>query len=261
MKKPGKTEIIESFSAAADTYSESATLANKTAERLANALRPWQYSIPDGPVLEIGCGTGFFTEYLIKMYPGREIIISDASDAMVQICRKRYQDRERTTFMVLDAESHEWPEEGYSLITGNFVTHWFRDAGVTLSRMCKSLKPGGFMLMSFPASESFPQWKEFCVELGIPFTANPLPDVEKVVISLSMGPIKVDYYEDQATEHYDSVFDFFKTLKRTGSSASLTGKRLTPKQLKLLNNYWLDQNNGRVTVHYHTVFLAIKRDL
>ncbi len=261
MVKSDRSKIIKRFSEAAETYSESASLAKKTAERLANALMPWQYSIPEGPVLEIGCGTGFFTGYLIDMYPGREIEITDASDTMVEICRQEYFNRDHTRFTVLDAESYQWPEEYYSLITGNFVAHWFRDAGVTLSRISNSLKPGGFMLMSLPASESFQQWKKFCVELGIPFTANPLPDVEQVVINLSMGPFKVDFYEDQATEHYDSVFDFFRAMKKNGSSTSLTGKSLTTKQLKLLNRYWLEQNGGRVTVHYHTAFLAVKRDL
>jgi malonyl-CoA O-methyltransferase len=257
----GKKHVIENFSRAASSYDGHAGLARKTAERLAAALEPWRYSVPDGPVLEIGCGTGFFTDHLIRIYPGRELVITDASPEILNVCRQNFGEHDKIRFDVIDAESHSWSEETFALISGNFVAHWFRDAGTTLSGMANALVPGGFMLMSFPGSESFPQWKQFCLELGIPFTANPLPDVEKVVINLSMGPFKVDFFEDQATEHYDSVFDFFRTLKKTGSSASLTGKSLTPKQLKLLNKHWLEQNGGRVTVHYHTAFLAVKRDL
>jgi malonyl-CoA O-methyltransferase len=259
--KYDKKEIIRNFSQSVDYYTDHAVLQKQTAFRLAKALEPWQYSIPDGPVLEIGAGTGFFTEHLVTMFSSKKMEITDASPEMVNHCKKTFNSRKNLSFNVLDAEEHEWKEEAYSMITGNFVAQWFKDPSVTLSKMAKSLKPGGFMLMSFPGSESYPQWRKYCLELGIPFTANKLPDIEQIVVNLSMGPVKVDFYEDQSTETYNDVYSFFRHLKQTGTSTAFSGKSLKPKQLRLLNDYWLQQNNGSVKVHYHTAFLAVKKDL
>ncbi len=256
-----KKDVIDAFSRSPDYYDRYAGLQKETAARMARALEPWQYSLPEGPVLEVGAGTGFFTEHMVKMYPGREMVISDASEKMVQYSREKFSGREKLNFSVIDVEDQEWEPETYALIAGNFVAQWLKNPGEVMSRMTQSLLPGGFMLMSFPGSESFPQWRKYCLDLGIPYTANTLPDIEEMVVKLSMGPVKVDYYEDQSHEEYESVFDFFRHLKMSGTSTSFSGKKLKPKQLKLLNDYWLKKNNGKVTVHYHTAFVAVKRDL
>lgn len=256
-----KDKIIKSFSDSAEYYDSYAHLQKETAERMARALEPWQFSVPAGMVLEVGAGTGFFTEYLDQMYPGRQLIISDISPEMVHFCEKKFDSGKNRSFQVMDVEEAGWPEEEYAVIAGNFVAHWLKYPAEVMSKMANSLKPGGFLLTSFPGKESFPQWKKYCLKLGLPFTANPLPDLEEMVVKLSMGPVKVDYYEDQSNEEYDSVIDFYRHLKRSGTSTCFSGSCLTPKQLKLLDNYWKEQNRGKVCVHYHTAFIAVKRDV
>lgn len=255
------SRIIDEFSDSAEYYHEHAKLQKNTAQRLARALEPWQYSLPPGPVLEIGAGTGFFTDHLVSMFSNREKIITDASTGMLKVNEDRFSGDSTISFDVFNPELTGIEEEKYALITGNFVAHWFADPSATLSKLSKSLKPGGFMLMSFPGNQSFPQWRKHCLELGLPFTPNELPDIEKVVVNLSMGPYKVDFYEDQASEEYSDLFSFYRHLKNSGMGTSRYGRSLKPKQLSLLDNFWRDKNNGKISVHYHMAFLAVKRDL
>ena len=256
-----KQEIIKAFSRSVEYYAEHAQLQKDVAGRLARALEPWQYSLPEGPAIEIGSGTGFFSDHLVRMFRNRPVILSDISKAMNEKCRSEFSGNKNVSIKELDAENAEWPDSTYAIIAGNFVAQWFRDPSVTLSGMMKALKPGGLMLMSFPGSESFPQWRKYCLELGLPYTGKDLPDIEQVVVNLSMGPVKVDYYEDQSKETFNDVYDFFRHLKNNGTSVSSSQKVLSPKQLRLLNDYWLEKNSGRVNVHYHTAFVAVKRDL
>jgi len=256
-----KQKIIQRFSESAHRYNDTAVIQKETAERLARALQPWQYSIPEGPVLELGAGTGLLSDHLINMYPNRELIITDGSDKMLQINREKNLNQSNLQFKILDVEQAEWEEEKYALITANFLLHWLKHPAEEVAKMLPSLKPGGLLLMSFPGDDSFPQWRKNCLDLGLPFTANPLPDLEEVVIKLSMGPVKVDYYEDQTNLEYPSVYEFYRELKQSGSGTSVSGKMLSPKQLRLLDNYWREKNNGKINVHYHTAFIAVKRDL
>ncbi|MDZ7757421.1 methyltransferase [Rhodohalobacter sp.] len=256
-----KQQIVNRFSESAQDYDQFARIQEETAERLAKALSPWQFSIPEGPVIEVGAGTGLLTQHIAKMYSNREVLVTDASDEMLQLNKKKLSDHTHLQYQNMDVESAEWEEEKYSLITSNFLLHWLKHPAETVAKMLPSLKPGGLLLMSFPGDDTFPQWRKNCLDLGLPYTGNPLPDLEEIVIKLSMGPVKVDYYEDQTNLEYSSVYEFYRELKNSGSGTSLTGKKLSTKQLRLLDNYWREKNNGKVNVHYHTAFIAVKRDL
>lgn len=256
-----KLEIKNNFSESVSYYDRNAAIQKQVAERMAKALEPWRRSIPEGPILEIGAGTGFFTQYLLEMYPDRNLLISDLSDEMVRFCREKFGSSGSVEFTVLDAENDVLQEKKYALITGSYVAQWFKHPSKSLSKIASYLKPGGLMLISFPAKESFTNWKRYCQDLGIPFTGNSLPDLEQVVIELSMGPAKVDYYEDDMMDAFENVFEFFRHLKHTGTSTNLADKQLSIKQLKLLNDYWLQQDGGKIRVQYHTAFIAVKRNL
>jgi malonyl-CoA O-methyltransferase len=259
-KKEKRSKISENFSSSTEYYHHNAGLQKRVAERLANALEPWRYTIVDGPILEIGAGTGFFTKHLTKLFTNERLIVSDISNQMIERCRVEVGKDKGISYRRLDAENFEFQKMKYALIAGNFVAQWFTYPGQTLLKMVEALKPGGLLLVSFPGSKSFSNWKSYCLDLGLPFTGNKLPDVEQVVIELSTGPVQVDFYEDTMTDRFDSVFEFFKHMKSKGAGTNMTGKKLTFKQLKLLNEYWLEKEQGKVEVHYHTAFIAAKRD-
>lgn len=261
MENYNKEEILNNFSRSVDSYTDHAKAQKEVALRLANALEPWRYSIPDGQCVEIGCGTGIFTDHLLKMISGRELKITDATDEMISHTSSKFNQSDNVHFEKLDAELYKWDSETYALIAGNFVAQWFKHPAMTLSKMAEALVPGGFMLMSLPGSESFPQWKKYCVDLGLPFTANRLPDIEQLIVNLSMGPFKVDFYEDQSTVTFKDLYSFYGHLKKTGCNTQFKKRSLSQKQLKLLNNHWLEKNQGSVNVHIHTAFVAVKRDL
>lgn len=248
------------FGSSASYYHRRAEVQKEVAERLIASLEPWRDILPPGPLVELGCGTGFVTESLLEMYPGREIWVTDRSPGMVAFCRKRFGGREEVRFRTMAAED---PEEGPSevaMTVSGFSAQWFRDPPLTLGRWLERTRSGGLLLASFPGSESFPEWREQCSKLGLPYTGNALPDTEEMVIKLSGGPAQVDYYEDRMTREYDSSADFFRHLKRTGAGRQKEGRHLTPREMRLLVRNWDEEAGDSVTVSYHVVFIAVKRD-
>lgn len=257
-------KTADSFGKAAKIYHQEARIQQKAAEGLLSSLLPWKGILPDGPLLEIGCGTGFLTRLLLQNFPGRECIITDASAEMLAFCKKEMNHlglvSERVSFEVLDANNYAPDKENYALVISNFAVQWFKDASIVLENLSKSLYPGGLLLCSFPGNHSFEKWYEYCIELGLPYTANPLPDVEELVIKLSMGPIQIDYYENDLFEEFDTSLDFFRHLKNIGASRSVLGKSLSHKQFKLLINHWDKNVADKLKVKWHMVYLAAKKD-
>lgn len=255
-----KQEIADAFGKAASNYHEQAGLREEIANRLIASLEPWKAIIPPGPIIELGCGTGFVTKGLVDLYPNRQVEVTDLSTGMIVYCRNKINHADALSFGVQDAERVPYDEPHYALVVSNFLAHWLKDPALTLGQWLEAIKPGGLMLVSFPGKESFPEWKNRCHELGLPFTANPLPDVEEIVVKMSLGPSQVDYYEDTVTRTFKSARDFFSHLKKIGASTRTKGRSLTAAELSMLINHWDRTVDGPVKVRYHVVFLAVKRD-
>lgn len=261
-QKTGK--VANNFGRAAQNYHQEARIQRKVAEGLLSSLLPWKSMLPDGPILEIGCGTGFLTGLLLEHFPEKEFVITDASPAMLRFCKQQLEGRNllngQVHFEVLDANEFSVSEEKYGMVISNFAPQWFKDTALVLENLSQSILPGGLLLCSFPGNHSFEQWYQNCLQLGLPYTANPLPDVEEVVVKLSMGPMQIDYYENDLFDEFDSSLDFFKHLKAIGASQSLLHKSLSYKQFKLLVNHWDEQPGDTVKVKWHIVYLAAKKD-
>lgn len=256
-----KQQVANSFGDAAVFYDKHADLQKEVADRLLASLQPWRDIIPSGSIIELGAGTGFVTKGLVDLYPDREIEVTDLSEDMVAFCRNKLDDHDNLKFKVLDAEQvPEYEDPLYSMTLSGFAAHWFRDPAQTLAKWLEITKPGGLLLASFAGNESFPTWREHCKELGIPFTANQLPDVEEMVVKMSVGPAQVDYYEDTITKTYERANDFFEELKNLGMGTQIEGRHLTSDERKLLVEHWDDTSNGDISVRYHIIFLAVKRD-
>lgn len=254
-------ELVQSrFGQAAAYYDKHASLQREIAQRMIASLRPWIDILPQGPILEIGCGTGFVTEGLIELLPDRRLEVTDIAPEMVEACKTKFKDHEKASFHTLDAEHLEAEPETYAMTVSGFVAQWFDHPAITLGKFLEATKPGGLLLGSFPGNESFPEWRECCQELGIPFTGNELPDTEEILIKLSGGPVQVDYYEDTVTRQFDSAADFFRHIKKLGAGTQQSGRHLSPKELKLLINHWDEKSDGQIDVSYHVVFLAVKRN-
>lgn len=257
--------IAETFSEAAEQYHQKAEIQQKVANGLISSLLPWKDTLPVGPILEAGCGTGFLSEQLIREFPDRNKLITDLAHGMVSYCEKQLGEKgllnDSISFKTLNVDEISETEPKYSLIVSNFAAQWFKDTAIGLEKLSELLVPGGLLLCTFPGNHTFEEWYSNCLELGLPFTANSFPDVEEVVIKLSMNPVQVDYYENDLFQEFDQSIDFFKHLKEIGVRKSKTGKRLSVKQLKLLTDFWDEKESDGIKVKWHVVYLAAKKDM
>lgn len=250
------------FGDSASFYHEHAAVQRQTADRLIASLDPWKETLPPGPVLELGCGTGFVSRGLKRLFTDRPLIITDRSRAMVEACRRNVGESENTEFRVQQAESVPEGDPTYALTISSFAAQWFRHPAHTLGQWLQATRPGGLLLAAFPGHESFPEWRRHAEALGLPFTRNALPDTEEMVVKLSSEITQVDYYEDTITQQFPSALDFFRHMKRLGAGRQHQGRHLSAREMRLLTDHWDAETSGKdVTVSYHVVFLAVKRTL
>ncbi|MEL6256448.1 MAG: class I SAM-dependent methyltransferase [Bacteroidota bacterium] len=93
-------------------------------------------------VLEIGCGTGYWTQFMSQT--AKSILASDINEAMLEIARsKSYPNIPE--FMALDYEQLDEIEGQYDFIFAGFVVSHIRRENLTdfLSKLSRRLKRGG----------------------------------------------------------------------------------------------------------------------
>jgi malonyl-CoA O-methyltransferase len=256
-----KQQIASRFGQAAPTYHSQAKLQQISATKLVDLLLQHRDSLPAGPVLEIGCGTGFITQLLLNQLAPRPLQITDLSAEMLQFCRANLvlPENARVTFSQLDAEHLCDSSQNYAVMVGGFVLQWFKHPEQSILALVDQLAPQGLLALSFPTAECFPEWRHICQQINLPYTANPLPDTVGLADALATYPQLqfLDQITVESVTTYPGAASFFRDLKTIG--ASTAAQQLSPSQMRRLIRAWDDQTGGQTQVQYQVAFWVIRR--
>ncbi len=101
---------------------------------------------PDpGNVLELGCGTGYFTRAIAKN--AKHVTAADLSEAMLKAARINLKDLDNVTFKVENAEAISFPPETFDTILAANMLHMLDDPMKALKECHRVLKKGGTLLI------------------------------------------------------------------------------------------------------------------
>ncbi|HEY9679685.1 MAG TPA: methyltransferase domain-containing protein [Drouetiella sp.] len=253
-----KQAIIDSFSQKASTYEQHANVQQRNAELLTDFIEA-EMDFADGPVLEIGCGTGIFTRKIVNLFPDRHLFVSDISNAMLQQCAENIAHHATSStveFVQLDAEAMR-VETKFALIIASFSLQWVSDFERTIQNLLEHLLPDGQLILAVPTNRSFKEWRTQCVRSNIPCTANELPDPNRFLDRVGSLGLSIESTVTDIECEFESSLDFFKSLKGVGASVSTTGGALNGAQLRKLTREW-DECSTTVSVTYSVLSARIR---
>ena len=123
-------------------FTNSSNRLNKIIDALKN--------LPASPkrVLDIGCGTGFLTNEIKKMYPSAKVIGADVSKTALTIARNQYP---QTNFIEVDAEKYlPFETESFDLIfSGEHIEH-LKDVDMYLEELHRTAAPNATLILTTP---------------------------------------------------------------------------------------------------------------
>ena len=96
----------------------------------------------DEAAIDAGCGTGRVTELLLAELPEGSVLAIDASLAMVEAARRRFDGEPRVRVERQDLLSLE-VEETVDLIFSTATFHWISDHERLFENLARALEPGG----------------------------------------------------------------------------------------------------------------------
>ncbi len=232
-----KSKVQQAFSRQAASYDLHAKFQAQVAEQSAELVASLQsrIAIADGEVLEIGCGTGLFSQKLIKLFPGREITLSDISAEMLNTCKMRLTNQNNSSaqikFLQMDAEEIA-EEPKYAVIASSFAIQWFFEPIAGIARLMSALSPGGLFIFSVPGDESCIEWREACRRANVPFTRNPMPSMEQLKQFASRMGLEFRLREKILAETHKDAASMMRSMKEIGANTQKNDLQLSHKQLR-----------------------------
>ena len=241
-----KERIIQCFHASAKTYERAADMQRWVAARLASSF---PLLMPRN-VLEIGCGTGMLSQYLVAAYPHASFSFIDITPAMVKICRQRFSACPGVMVSCADVEALSRDSQ-FDLIVSNMTLHWLEERIYQLHFLSDLLKPGGELFFSVLGEESFGEWKQVCQDLKMANGILSFP---------SLGAMRNHYVQWQFTrelisQHYQSAYAFLRSFKQLGTQTPRTGYYpVTPACLRRAIRHFDSLSPSGVDMTYEVVY-------
>lgn len=135
-----KAKIAQSFGSASRSYDISARLQRFSGKH----LMPWLPNKNNLTVLDLGSGTGFFTDLLASSY--NQVIGLDLSKGMLHFA----QESRNKSINWIEADVHKIPlqDESVDFIYSNLVIQWCDPLDVAIAEMLRVLKPGGLIIFT-----------------------------------------------------------------------------------------------------------------
>lgn len=134
--------VGEGFDRSAAEYDEILVHNRSGARRLVEGLPDGAY--PD--VLDVGCGTGFVTEEMVRRFGVARVTGVDPSEGMLERFRERADGLglEATT---VQAGVHDMPvpDAAFDAVVSGMAFHWFPDKPAAIAAMGRRLRPGGVL--------------------------------------------------------------------------------------------------------------------
>ena len=160
-------------------------------------------------LLDVGCGTGRFLDFVKQSWPRLPAIGLDLSEAYVREAKRHLQRWSRTDLMVGNAESIPLPDESQDAVTSIFMFHELPPEvrRIVLSEFARVLKAGGRLVLVdslqhgdepdydgllelFPQSFHEPYYLSYikedfaalCQDRGLTYIRNARAFVSKVIV-------------------------------------------------------------------------------
>lgn len=222
-------------------------------------------------ILEVGCGTGYLTMRLQQRFPGAHITAVDLAPGMIEVAKRRIS-KGPVVFQTGDIEEMEL-EGTYDLIVSNATFQWFNHLPLTVKRLVDLLNPEGSLLFSTFGQRTFQElhrsFQAARQQLGLTDVQQPgqsfysLPELRDLLCGvLASGRCQIECFERLETEKFQSVRDFFTSVKKIGASNSNSGSRSQrPGLLKATMAIYerLYRDGPSVVATYHTMFARIQK--
>jgi malonyl-CoA O-methyltransferase len=260
-----KQSIRRNFARRAGSYDRHAEVQRFMARSLMEQV---QYELPRSRrILEIGCGTGYFTALLRQGNPQAELVALDLDVALIEKARRRLGQDLGVSWLVADGEA--FSRGCFDLIISNATFQWFINPEETLKSYSQALGPKGCLAFSTLGPQTFIELDGSLSQAAADLNLDTAPVIPARGFlnsrnweeSLALAGFSQVQLTRQILEtHFPNVPEFLQALKATGAG-NPQPRAFTPRLLNALIRAYDTRfrQNGSIPVTYEIIWAVARK--
>jgi len=250
-----KRLVAASFGKAAASYEQAARLQRLVGETLLEMI-PRQFT--PGRLLDLGCGTGYFTRVLAQRFQKSYMCGLDLSLGMLEYAARHSP--EGIDWICGDAEQLPLASASQDLVFSSLVIQWCPDLRQAFQEMRRVLAPGGRVLFATLAEQTLWELRASWAQVDQFRHVNdflPFQEICHLAESAGFGQVRIQ--QENLILEYNQLRELTGELKSLGAVNLNEGRPLgmTGRQraLALRRAYESFRNpNGRLPATWHLVW-------
>lgn len=260
MEKQNKLNVARHFARAAASYDEYANVQKTMAHELCQLLR--QQADNFAKIIEIGCGTGYFTQQLVTAYPQAALTATDIAAAMLEQTQVRLASHKQIDYLCCDGEK-ALPTQKYDLITSNAVFQWFNAPAKAFNNFAAALNERGYLAFATFGTRTF---TELSASFAKAYQEKNLSQrhlhgpqfLSLAQLKMMLHNFDVQFYEKDYKEYFPTVKAFLRSIKKVGAQnapteqAALQSRSILQSMLKHYDDDYRDKQG--ICATYHVIY-------
>ena len=250
-RKKWNEKIKNNFNDAAYRYLEYSNIQKYFAAKIVYFIKDLNPQ-KKGEWIDLGSGPGLLADEIEKEFSSQKVCRIDFSKKMLS------ENKSPSKKILWDLNNNLPSEINYcSLITSNFCIHWLNNPEKIIKNWFSKLMPGGFLIISYPTKDCFPEWKDTCRKIDIEYSG--LSFLSSKELLKDFKPNEIHYSENfNYLENFENVYKLFRSLINVGAQSTIS-KRKTVKELKEIQKFWPKNYNNRVNLSWEIAIQIIKK--
>ena len=242
--------VKNNFNNAAANYIVYSNIQRYFAEKIVSFLKG--LNIQNGESIDLGSGSGLLADEIEKEFPTKKITRVDFSKKML------LQNKQSSKKILWNLNNGLPPSiSNCPLMTSNFCIHWLNNPERIIRDWFSKLRSGGYLIISYPTINSFPEWKQTCKQSNIEYSGLTFPNSKDIVKSFKSNEIvfsKKYFYE----ENFPDIYKLFKSIVNVGAQ-STKSKRKKVYELKKMQKFWPKEETNLVKLTWEINIQILKK--
>ncbi|RDH42240.1 malonyl-ACP O-methyltransferase BioC [Zooshikella ganghwensis] len=256
-----KEKVARSFSRAAQQYDSVAKLQRLVGNRLMSFLPS---HVEPRVILDLGCGTGYFTTKLARVYETSQLLACDIAMGMLQFARQRYQ-KLGATWLSGDAEQLPIRSQSVDLVFSSLAIQWCSSPAAVFSEISRVLRPGGYFVFTTLGAGTLNELRDAWSQVDSYNHVNHYPGMlahEKAIQQSGLEQLMLE--RQPCTMHYQELSQLTRELKSLGANTVLEAPSsglTTFRRLRHLRQAYERYRNddGNLPATYQVIYGVLKK--
>lgn len=216
-----KQQVARSFSQAANSYDGLARLQRQLGDRLLQQVQP-QLS---GIVLDVGSGTGVYSEQMAALDSVQQVLSLDLAAGMLDFARS-HRPHTNIYWVQADAEGLPLADNCVDAIFANLSLQWSENPKSLFAELQRVLKPGGTLAFNTLGPDTLHELRTAWSVVDPFVHVNQFISVADIVTAMPRSLLAEQFTVTHQQFEYQHLYQLLQELKGIGASNHNSGRPL-----------------------------------